>query len=76
MGAKKLIHRLAGVIDSSYRGEWLICLTNLGDEEQIISPGDKIVQAIIQKEVEIEPKWVEELDETERGEGRFASTGK
>lgn len=76
MGAKKKIHRLAGVIDSSYRGEWMVCLVNHSNEIHHINAGDKIVQFIIQKEHEIVPHWVDDLNETERGEKGFGSSGR
>jgi dUTP pyrophosphatase len=75
MGAVKEIHRFAGVIDSSYRGEWLVRLRNFDDHPHRIFPSDKIVQFIVQKEIRVTPCWVNELDDTERGEGRFGSTG-
>ena len=75
MGAKKNIHRLAGVIDSTYRGEWMVSLINLSKESHIINAGDKIIQFIVQKEIFIKPEWVDELDETERGAKGFGSSG-
>lgn len=75
MGAKRNIHRLAGVIDSSYTGEWLVSLINLSNEPQVIKAGDKIVQFIIQKEYKVFPQWVDSLEETERGSKGFGSSG-
>ncbi|TMI66151.1 MAG: dUTP diphosphatase [Bacteroidetes bacterium] len=65
-----------GTIDADYRGEIKIILINLSVEEQIIQPGDRIAQMIIQKVEKIEWKESGELQETIRGEGGFGSTGK
>ena len=65
-----------GTIDADYRGEIKIILINLSVEEQIIQPGDRIAQMVIQKVEKIEWKESGELQETVRGEGGFGSTGK
>lgn len=65
-----------GTIDADYRGEIKIILINLSEEEQVINPGDRIAQMVIQK---IEKAvWVraEILNETERAGGGFGHTGK
>ena len=76
LAAKNNIHVLAGVIDSSYRGELKVCLINLGESDYFIRAGDKIVQAIIHEEVKVTPEWVDELPPTERGGEGFGSTGR
>jgi dUTP pyrophosphatase len=65
-----------GTIDSDYRGEIKIILINLSSEEQIINPGDRIAQMIIQKVEKAELVQVEILNETERATGGFGHTGK
>ena len=75
MGAKKNIHRLAGVIDCTYRGEWLVCLTNLSDKAHVIKTGDKIVQGVIHKEIKGAAFWQDWLPASNRGEAGFGSTG-
>jgi dUTP pyrophosphatase len=75
MGAKKRIHRFAGVIDPTYRGEVMACLSNQDHQPHIIRAGDKIVQGIITKVYQAEAKWTDELSETERGEKGFGSPG-
>lgn len=75
MGAKKQIHRLAGVIDENYRGEWLIALINHSHGVQRITEGDRIIQFVLQKNYEAQALWVEELDETNRGDKGFGSSG-
>ena len=72
----KGIHRLAGVVDSGYRGEVKVVLANLTDEPFIIEKGMKIAQLLIQKVEKVKIVESERLDETARGEGGFGSTGK
>ena len=71
----KGIHRLAGVVDSGYRGEVKVVLTNLGDKPFVVEKGMKIAQLLIQKIEEVEVVEAEELDGTSRGEKGFGSTG-
>jgi dUTP pyrophosphatase len=66
---------LGGVIDSGYRGEYLVGLVNLSQESFEIKVGQKIAQLLIQKVEHPEVEEVTELDETSRGDGRFGSTG-
>lgn len=65
-----------GTIDADYRGEIKIILINLSTEIQVINPGDRIAQMVIQKVEKVEWISVNELQETERGEGGFGHTGK
>lgn len=72
--AKLGIDRLAGLVDSDYRGEVQVSLINLGSELFEIRNGDRIAQIkfspVITDAVE-----VDELTPTERGNGGFGSTG-
>ncbi len=72
----KNIHRLAGVVDSGYRGEIKIVLTNLSTEAFSIEKGMKIAQMLIQPVIKVKVVDSEVLDETTRGENGFGSTGK
>jgi dUTP pyrophosphatase len=65
-----------GTIDADYRGEIKIILINLSQDEQVIQPGDRIAQMVIQKVEKIEWKPVPELEVTERNAGGFGHTGK
>jgi dUTP pyrophosphatase len=65
-----------GTIDSDYRGEIKIILINLSSEEQVINPGDRVAQMIIQKTERAEFEQVEFLNQTERPAGGFGHTGK
>ena len=75
LAVKHGINVLAGVIDSSYRGELIICLHNTSIKTVTICPGDKIAQILIIKEQEGVFREVDELSSTSRGEQGFGSTG-
>jgi dUTP pyrophosphatase len=72
----KGIHRLAGVIDSGYRGEVKVVLVNLSEQPFAVEKGMKIAQLLIQPVNPVKVVDVEDLGETPRGEGGFGSTGK
>lgn len=63
-----------GVVDSGYRGEFLVRFKKLGNEEYEI--GERIAQVVIMKLPEIEIEEVDSLADSQRGEGGFGSTGK
>lgn len=64
-----------GLIDSGYRGEIHAILINLGTESVSFQAGDRIAQLAIVAIPEITWEEVDDLDDTERGEGGFGSTG-
>lgn len=64
-----------GTIDSDYRGEIMICLVNLSNENFMVNFGDRIAQMIISKYEKITMIEAQELSDTERGSGGFGSTG-
>jgi dUTP pyrophosphatase len=64
-----------GTIDSDYRGEVGVIMYNTSDENITIFKGDKIAQMVLSEVPMIKWNEVESLDETERGEGGFGSTG-
>ncbi|XP_033331988.1 deoxyuridine 5'-triphosphate nucleotidohydrolase [Megalopta genalis] len=66
----------AGVIDVDYRGNVGVVLFNLSNEDFKISPGDRVAQLICEKITYPELQELQTLDDTERGEGGFGSTGK
>lgn len=65
-----------GTIDSDYRGEIQIILINLSGEEQVLQPGDRIAQMVVQKVEKVIWQPVQILAVTERNEKGFGSTGK
>lgn len=65
-----------GLIDAHYRGELKVCAVNLDDSTPIrITRGERIAQLVIQRVPVVQLLEVEELDETDRGEGGFGSSG-
>lgn len=62
-------------IDSDYRGEIIVIMVNLGDEAFTVEPGMRICQMMIMPYPKITWLEVDNLDETERGEKRFGSSG-
>lgn len=65
-----------GTIDADYRGEIGVILINLSTEDFIINDGERIAQMVIAKYETAEFNVVEQLDETERGDGGYGHTGK
>ena len=65
-----------GIIDADYRGELIVCLYNQASTPRKISKGDRIAQLIIQPFVAVNWNEVDNLDDTERGDGGFGSSGK
>ena len=65
-----------GTIDADYRGEVCVIIANAGQEPHTFERGDRIAQLIIAPVTRAEWDLVESLDETQRGEGGFGSTGK
>lgn len=72
------------LVDSDYRGEVFVLANYFGDSDDprandkmfILNVGDRIAQIRIEKLVDTEYKWAEELNETARGSGGFGSTGR
>lgn len=65
-----------GVVDSDYRGEFMVALHNHGTEPQTVSAGERIAQLVVTPVLIPEYTEVESLCETSRGTGGFGSTGK
>ena len=76
LSVKHGIKTIAGVVDSTYRGEVLVAVTNLGESDYHFLKGHKVAQMIIQRKETVEFEEIDELTSTERGEGRLGSTGK
>ncbi len=64
-----------GTIDCGYRGEVKVILINHGVGEFVIEEGMKIAQMVVQPVLNVEVRRVDELSDTQRGEGGFGSTG-
>ena len=65
-----------GLCDPDYRGEIKVILINLSNEPFVVNPGERIAQLVIRRYEKVEWAEVTVLDETERGEGGFGSTGR
>ncbi len=64
-----------GVIDSDYRGEVMVALHNHGNQPAQVEPGERIAQLVITVVPPTSYLEVDTLDDTDRGEGGFGSTG-
>jgi dUTP pyrophosphatase len=65
-----------GTIDADYRGELKVLLVNLSDTDFVINDGERIAQMVVAKHETIIWQTVEELSNTDRGEGGYGHTGK
>ena len=74
--AMKGINVLAGVIDSSYRGEHIVLLHNTKKQSYFVNAGDRIAQALLIEAPHVTVLAVDELSDSERGADGFGSTGK
>ena len=64
-----------GVIDSDYRGEFIVALHNHGREPRTVTHGDRIAQLVVVPVLHPVYEEAMELSETIRGAGGFGSTG-
>lgn len=64
-----------GTVDSDYRGELKVILINLSDTAQVIDHGERIAQMVIAKAEKAALVLVEQLSNSQRGEGGFGHTG-
>ena len=65
-----------GVIDSDYRGEFMIALHNHSTEPRVVKHGDRIAQLVVTPVIQPDYYEADTLDDTPRGTGGFGSTGK
>lgn len=65
-----------GCCDSDYRGEYIVALHNDTNESKIIGRSDRIAQLVIMPYLSVGFTEVDELSDTERGDGGFGSTGR
>ena len=78
MGAKRGLApaNKVGVVDSDYRGEVKVVLLNHSNQPQTLQPGERVAQFVITPVLQPVYEEVEELTDTNRGQGGFGSTGK
>ena len=65
-----------GTIDADYRGEIRVILVNLSNDSFTIQPGERIAQLVVAQYTQVSWQPTTNLEETDRGEGGFGSTGK
>ncbi len=65
-----------GVVDSDYRGEIICSLINMSEQPYTIEPDERFAQLVVTPVLYPETEVVEQLNETQRGNGGFGSTGK
>jgi dUTP pyrophosphatase len=70
------LHTMGGVFDAGYRGEYNTHLVNLSDKPYTVEAGDKVAQLVIYPVEIAELEETDTLSESERGEGKFGSTGR
>ena len=80
LGIKKglVLGNLVGLCDSDYQGEYMVAAwnRNLSGDTIVVSPGERIAQAVFIPVIQVKFEDVEEFSEkTQRGEGGFGSTG-
>ena len=75
LAVKKFIDVGAGVVDADYRGPVGVVLFNFGEDDFHVKVGDRVAQLILERISMAETKEVSDLDETQRGEVGFGSTG-
>lgn len=64
-----------GTVDADYRGEIGVILINLSAEPFVINDGERICQMVVTQHSQVEWDTVEQLNDTDRGEGGFGHTG-
>lgn len=64
-----------GVVDSDYRGQVVVVLHNHGTIEQTVSHGERIAQMVITPVITPAYQLVDDLSDSDRGNGGFGSTG-
>ena len=64
-----------GTIDADYRGEMMVLLINLSNDDFVVNDGERIAQMVIAAHEQGQFETVTELDTTERGEGGYGHTG-
>lgn len=74
--AAKGISVLGGVMDSSYRGEWVVCLWVPPGHAHRIAPGDRVAQFVVHRSPAVLIEEAEELSPSGRGPGGFGSSGR
>lgn len=70
------LRNTCGVIDSDYRGEWMVAVKVKEGQRFGWAAGERVFQYVLVQAGISDPVMVDELDSTDRGEGGFGSSGK
>jgi dUTP pyrophosphatase len=68
------LENTCGLIDSDYRGEWMATIS-IREGSHMFYAGDRILQCVVTQVLQVGVEVVDELCETERGDGGYGSTG-
>ncbi len=71
----KGIKAMAGLVDAPYRGELIVCMYNLNEQDFVFEAGQKVAQLVVLPTLYPAFEEVSELTDTTRGNGGFGSTG-
>ena len=74
--ARNSLFTVGGIIDSDFRGEYIVLIYNVSDKVYTLNSGERVAQLIFYHIELPSIEIVTELDDTERGTGGFGSTGK
>jgi dUTP pyrophosphatase len=75
LAVKHGLDTMAGVVDSGYRGEVCVVLQNHGYEPYNVKAGDRIAQILFQSILSVQMIETEELNNSDRGQSGFGSSG-
>ena len=70
------LNNTCGVIDADYRGEWVAVIRTKDGKSFAWAKGDRVLQCVVVPVLSVTIEVVDELDDTERGDGGFGHTGK
>ena len=70
------LNNTCGVIDADYRGEWIAVMRTKSGKEFSWKQGERVLQCVLVPVLSPTLEQVEDLDDTDRGEGGFGSSGK
>ena len=76
LGFKHNLQPHLGEVDNGYRGDCAVKMYNFGDKRYVFEKGDKVAQIKIEKVYDTTIKWADEVEEANRGDAGFGSSGK
>ena len=76
LGFKAGLQPHLGEIDNGYRGDCGVKMYNFSDDDYYFNKGDKVAQIKIEKIYDTVVEWTNEVEEAQRGDAGFGSSGK